>query len=163
MTSARIRNQRGFSLIEALIAMVLLSIGLLGAGLMQIGGIKANTNAAGRTTGLGVAQSIMEDLRSLPLDDARLSDTGSRGNNLDDGRPVAGGNPIPLDADQRWDGTATGLYTAADGQTYTVFWNVDQDAPLDGARTLRLFVYWNDQRFGLNKVVMTTVLGGLYL
>jgi type IV pilus assembly protein PilV len=166
MTSATIRNQRGFSLIEALIAMFLLSIGLLGAGLMQIGGIKANSNATGRTTGLSVAQSIMDDLRSLPLTDPRLSDTKNMGNGLDDGRAVPGGQPVPGDADQLInpvfapDGTN---YTAADGLTYTVFWNVAEDSPLDGTRTVRLFVYRNDQRFGLNRVVMTTVLGGFYL
>jgi prepilin-type N-terminal cleavage/methylation domain-containing protein len=51
------RNQRGFSLIEALIAMVLLSVDLL-----RIGGIKTNTNAAGRTSGVAVARSVMDDL-----------------------------------------------------------------------------------------------------
>jgi hypothetical protein len=51
------RNQRGFSLIEALITMVLLIVGLLVARR-----IKANANAAGRTSGVAVARSVMDDL-----------------------------------------------------------------------------------------------------
>lgn len=158
MIGTRIRNQRGFSLLEALIAMVLLSVGLLAAGLMQIGGIKANANAAGRTFGVGLAQSIMDDLRSRSMDDALLVDTGNRGNGLDDGRAVAGSDPVPVDADQ-----SPGQVTGSDGRTYTVFWNVADNVPVTGGKTVRLFVYWNDSKFGLNRVIMTTVLGGLYL
>jgi type IV pilus assembly protein PilV len=162
MTTASIRNQRGFSLIEALIAMVLLSIGLLGTGLLQIGGLKANANAAGRTSGVAVAQSVLDDLRSIPQNDDRLADgdlDGAAG--LDDGRAAGGSAPNPAAADRSWNGT--GQYAAADGRTYTVFWNVAEDVPMAGTRTLRLFVYWNDPKFGLNKVVMTTVVGGYYL
>jgi type IV pilus assembly protein PilV len=159
MTTDKCRNQRGFSLIEALIAMVLLSVGLLGAGLMQIGSMKANTNAAGRTFGVGLAQSVMDDLRSRPLDDALLQDDDIDGvAGLDDGIASAGSDPVPANADE-----SMGQITASDGRNYTVFWNVADGAPVNGAKTLRLFVYWNDQRFGLNKVIMTTVLGGFYL
>jgi type IV pilus assembly protein PilV len=161
MTRMDIGNQKGFSLIEALVAMVLLSVGLLAAGLLQIGGIKANANAAGRTFGVGLAQSIMDDLRSQPIDDeGLLADTGDRGNDLDDGRATSGGNPVPDDADQKMG--STGQVTGSDGRTYTVFWNVAKDKPVAGTKTVRLFVYWNDSQFGLNKVVTTTVLGGFY-
>lgn len=158
MTTVINNNQRGFSLVEALIAMVLLSVGLLGAGLMQIGSMKANTNAAGRTFGVGLAQSVLDDLRSRPMDDGLLVDTGDRGNHLDDGMASVGGDPVAADADQ-----SMGLITASDGRNYTIFWNVAEDAPVNGSKTLKLYVYWNDSKFGLNKVIMTTVLGGLYL
>jgi type IV pilus assembly protein PilV len=158
MIRMRIGNQRGFSLLEALIAMVLLSVGLLAAGLMQIGGIKANANAAGRTFGVGLAQSIMDDLRSRAMDDALLVDTGDRGNDLDDGMAAPGSGPVPGVADQ-----SPGQITGSDGRTYTVFWNVANDVPVTGTKTVRLFVYWDDSKFGLNKVITTTVLGGFYL
>jgi type IV pilus assembly protein PilV len=158
MMSLPMGNQRGFSLIEALIAMVLLSVGLLAAGLLQIGGIKANANAASRTSGVAVAQSILDDLRSRSLDDPLLVDTGDNGNGLDDGKATAGGNPVPNDADQ-----SAGQITTSDGRTYTVFWNVADGFPMTTTKTLRLFVYWTDPKFGRNKVVTTTVLGGYYL
>ena len=159
MNRAQIKNQRGYSLVEALVAMVLLSIGLLAAGLMQIGSMKANANAAGRTFGVGLAQSILDDLRSRPMDDALLGDTDVDGTaGLDDGIASGGSDPNPANADQ-----SMGQITASDGRNYTVFWNVADDAPVNGAKTLRLFVYWDDRKFGLNKVIMTSVMGGLYL
>jgi type IV pilus assembly protein PilV len=158
MTSLPISNQRGFSLIEALIAMVLLSIGLLAAGLLQIGGMKANANAAGRTSGVAVAQSIMDDLRSRTMDDPLLVDTGDNGNGLNDGMAAGGSDPMPGNADQ-----SAGQITLADGRTYTVFWNIADGTPMTRTKTLRLFVYWNDPKFGLNRVIATTVLGGNYL
>jgi type IV pilus assembly protein PilV len=159
MTSTSFGNQRGFSLVEALIAMVLLSVGLLAAGLLQIGGIKANSNAAGRTSGVSLAQSVMDDLRTLPLDDDLLDDTdGDGAAGLNDGMAASGGNPTPANADR-----SRGQVTTSDGRTFTVFWNVAGGVPMTGTKTLRVFVYWNDSRFGLNKVVMTTVLGGYYL
>lgn len=159
MIAVNSKNQRGFSLVEALIALVLLSVGLLAAGLMQIGSMKANTNAAGRTFGVGLAQSVMDDLRSRPLGDALLVDTDADGAaGLDDGMATGGGNPIPANADQ-----SMGQITASDGRNYTIFWNVADDEPVNGASTLKLYVYWNDQKFGLNKVIMTTVVGGFYL
>lgn len=158
MTTVRNGKQAGFSLVEALVAMVLLSVGLLAAGLMQIGSIKANSNAAGRTFAVGLAQSVLDNLRSIPVDDDLLDDGDGDGvGGLDDGI-AAGGDPTPTDADQ-----SMGQVTGSDGRNYTVFWNVAQDVPVDGAKTLKLFVYWNDSKFGLNKVIMTTVLGGLYL
>ena len=144
--------------------MVLLSIGLLGAGLMQIGSMKANTNAAGRTFGVGLAQSVMNDLRSRPLDyvlsatDPLDDEDGDGRAGLDDGMAVGGGNPIPANADQ-----SMGQITASDGRDYTIFWNVADNMPMNGTKTLKLYVYWNDAKFGLNKVIMTTVLGGFYL
>ena len=56
-----------------------------------------------------------------------------------------------------------GQITGSDGRTYTVFWNVANDVPVTGTKTVRLFVYWDDSKFGLNKVITTTVLGGFYL
>jgi hypothetical protein len=86
------RNQRGFSLIEALIAMVLLIVGLLVARR-----IKANANAAGRTSGVAV-------------DDPLLKDGGDNGSGLNNGKAVAGGNPTPGNADQ-----SAGQITTAQG------------------------------------------------
>lgn len=173
MTRFRTANQRGFSLLEALFAMAVLGIGFLGVGLMQIGGIKANTNATGRTLGVGLAQSVMDDLRSRPVnfvpgfeddssaDDPLDDEDGDGMLGLDDGMAAPGGNPNPLAADQSMG--LNGQVIASDGRNYTVFWNVADNEPVTGAKTLKLFVYWNDQRFGLNRVVMTTVLGGFYL
>jgi hypothetical protein len=92
------------------------------------------------------------------MDDPLLKDGGDNGSGLNNGKAVAGGDPIPGNADQ-----SAGQITTVDGRTFTVFGNVNDGAPMTGTKTLRLFVYWNDLKFGLNKVVMTTVLGGYFL
>lgn len=150
------KNQRGFSLVEALIAILLLGVGMLATGLMQIGGIEGNANATGRTVGLSLAQSIMEDLRGRPLDDPLLSDVGGQG--LDDGMATVGQQPNPSAAD-----CSAGQITTSDGRNYTVFWNVAEDMPVTKTKTVRLFVYWSGPKFGQHRIVLTTVLGGFYL
>jgi type IV pilus assembly protein PilV len=150
-----LKNQRGFSLIEAIVAMVVLTVGLLAVGLMQIGAMKGNTNATSRSSGVAVAQSVMDDLRSLPLDHASLLDPHA--GQLDLGAAAAGG-PTAVNADHD-----NGTITTPRGQVYTVFWNIADDFPIDSAKTVRVFVYWNDSHFGLNRAIMTSVIGGLYL
>jgi type IV pilus assembly protein PilV len=151
-------NQKGFSLLEALIAMMIVTVGLLAVGLMQIGAMKGNTNAISRSDGVAMAQSVMDVLRTLPLDDDRLDDNG---NALDAGESSP---PDATAADHGGDEIfAANPVAGSNGQTYTVFWNVVDDDPVDNAKTVRVYVYWNDNRFGLNRAVMTTVVGGLYL
>jgi hypothetical protein len=146
-----------------LVALVVLAIGLLAVGLMQIGAMKANTNALGRTDGVAVAQSQLDRLRSLPLDDADLQDGGGTNDGiagLDDGEDGSGTSPdINL-----------GTIIGPNGREYEVFWNVavnddDGDGTLEDSesRVIRVFVYWEDQKFGLNRTITTTTLGGLYL
>jgi len=156
MSTFRLGGQAGFSLIEVLIAVVVLAVGLLAIGLLQIGAMKGNSSAILRTNAVGIAQSYMDDLRSRSLDDEFLTDYGDNGGGLDDGKAMSGSAPAPGNADH------TAGTVSINGQDYAVFWNVEGDAPFEDAKTVRLFVYWMDQKFGRSKVVMTTVLGGLY-
>lgn len=158
-----LKNQNGFSLIEAMIAMVVLTVGLLAVGLLQIGAIKGNTNAISRSDGVAIAQTVLDELRSRPIDDTLLN-TGA---NLNAGQPA--GNTLPTAAniaaaDHSGDEIfPTNQFTSQNGQTYTVLWNVLDNIPVTGAKTVRVFVYWNDQHFGVNRAIMTSVVGGLYL
>lgn len=151
-----LKNQQGFSLIEVVVAMAILTFGLLAVGLMQIGAMRGNTNATSRSSGVAVAQSVMDDLRSLPLDHTLLQDVNA--GVLDRGAASGGADPNAAQADHN-----QGTITTPNGQVFTVFWNVADDAPLASAKTVRVFVYWNDRHFGLNRAIMTSVVGGLYL
>lgn len=161
MNIQALTNQKGFSLVEALIAIVLLTVGLLSVGLLQIGAMKSNTAATNRSDGVAIAQSVMDTLRTLPMNAPLLEDNGSA---IDDGSATGGNAPTPADADH----TGTEIfganpYIGMNGQAYTIFWNVADDTPINNTKTVRLFVYWNDNRFGLNRTIVTSVLGGLYL
>jgi type IV pilus assembly protein PilV len=55
---------RGFTLIEALVALIVLSIGLLGVAGMQIAGLRANQSAASRTQASYLADDIVDRMRA---------------------------------------------------------------------------------------------------
>jgi type IV pilus assembly protein PilV len=60
-------NQKGFSLVELLIAVTLLSIGLLAAASMQGTALTQNVRANRHTVATAVAEQVMEDLLSVDV------------------------------------------------------------------------------------------------
>ncbi len=66
-------NQKGFSLIEVLIGLILLAIGLLAVAGMQITSVRGNHFGSNLTEATLFAQNKLEELRSLPYYDSRLS------------------------------------------------------------------------------------------
>ena len=62
-------RQRGFSVVEFLVAMVILSIGMGGVLPLLIGAITINKKAAGDTTSTMVAEAVLEQISSQAADD----------------------------------------------------------------------------------------------
>ena len=58
-------QQKGFTLIEILIAMSLLSIGFLGAASLTVGIIKGNYHAKSTTTAIILAQDKLEQMKHI--------------------------------------------------------------------------------------------------
>jgi prepilin-type N-terminal cleavage/methylation domain-containing protein len=58
-------NQRGFSLIEVLIAAAVLSIGLLALGSLQVSLVRASSNAKAYTIALSLAKDKIEEMRDF--------------------------------------------------------------------------------------------------
>ena len=65
-----IKNAQGFSLIEALIAMAVLSIGLLGIGTLQLRAVQNNKTGNTFSQAVSLARSKMEVLKSGDITDA---------------------------------------------------------------------------------------------
>lgn len=59
-----VHTQRGFSLLEILVAIIVLSIGLLGLAGLQVSGMKANQGAYLRTQANALAYDIIERMRA---------------------------------------------------------------------------------------------------
>lgn len=130
--SAKIRKtdkEKGFTLIEAIIAISILTIGLLAVASMQATAIRGNAFAEGLTGGTTWASDKIEKLIELGLadfNDANLQDTDGDGDaGLEDAT------------------AATADYQETQGR-YTIFWNVSNDSVLNDTKTINVIVTWTD-------------------
>ena len=114
------QDEKGLTLLEVLVAMVVLSLGLLALAKMQITAIQVNATSGRLTQGTAIAQDQVEQLMALPYTDAKL----------DDQTPV---------------GEVTTYTEARPAQGYTVTWTVDQDTPAVGVKTINLTVTWSNR------------------
>lgn len=134
-------KQRGFTLIEVLVAVVVLSIGLLGLAFLQIVSIKNNHSAQYRTEVTIEAYSIADRMRSN-REDALLGGYdvvfgGSASGNTFSIADVATWHTALADAFTNGDGSiATDLITGV--VTITVQW--DDSRGTDGSTTEQLVV-----------------------
>lgn len=60
----RMQKTRGFSLLEVLVAVVILSVGLLALTSLQLATMRSSADAKAQTTALGIAQAQLESLRA---------------------------------------------------------------------------------------------------
>ena len=118
-----VATEKGFTLSEVLVAIVVLSLGLLGLGSMHLAAIQVNTIASRLTQATTLAQDRAEQLMALPYDNAMLADT-----------------------------TAPGTFTSYPDnlapEGYTISWRVDTDSPSVGVKTINIFVTWNILKAG---------------
>ncbi len=73
-------REQGFTLIEVLVAVVILTVGLLAVGTMQISAIRGNFMSGNTSTALSLASEKMEDLLNKDYSHADLADSVT-GNN----------------------------------------------------------------------------------
>jgi type IV pilus assembly protein PilV len=107
---AKLETDKGFTLIEVLIAITVLTIGLLAVSTMQVSSIRGNAFAARQTEGTTIALDRLEKIMSLSYDDADLA-AGSHS------------DPSPLSG-------------------YSVFWDVEDDSPLNNTKRVNVTVRW---------------------
>ena len=162
-------NNKGFTLIEVMIAIVVLSMGILAIAIMQITAIKDNSTAFSRSFANDISRTFLEELKRLPFDDANLT----AGPDLNAGMAVGGGDPTPGNADHFNPST---LLTIANmyqvvgtdiidntGTRFQIFWNVDKGNTIQVGTetfipfcTIRLFIYW-ETPLGKNHLTITTI------
>ena len=66
MTFARMQNQRGFTLLESLVALIILSVGMLGIAALYVEGLRSGRTAIYRTTAVNLAADMMDRIRANP-------------------------------------------------------------------------------------------------
>lgn len=66
-------TQSGFSLIELMVAVLILAVGLLGLAQLQIAAITANAQSTSISVANALAQKTVEDIAAMPADDPIFS------------------------------------------------------------------------------------------
>ena len=117
--SAAFRRNRGFTLVEAMVALIVLSVGLLGIAALYVETLRANRTSLYRTQAVNMATDIGDRMRS----NRNLLDAYACGSPCD---PAAGGNAIAIADLTDWTnqiaaqlpgGTAAVTYTAPTATT----------------------------------------------
>ena len=115
------QGEKGFTLVEVLVAMVVFSLAILAVGKMQIVAMQVTSAASRLTRGTTIAQDKIEQLMALPYTDDLLKDDF-----IEVGQVT----------------THTDLNPP---QGYTITWRVDQDTPSAGVKTINLTVTWKNR------------------
>ena len=138
-------NARGYTLIEILIAMVILSVGILGVTQLQLSFMQSNAKSSIITTGSAQTQTKIEELLALDYDDDFLDDDDGDGTGHD-----LDGDGIDDDGEAKNFGLDH-IGAAADegpinSDRYTFFWNVAVDHPANETKTINVIVQWPDEK-----------------
>lgn len=124
--------QKGFTLVEVLVAITVLTIGILGVAAMQYTSVGGNSLAVRITKASTWGGDSLETLIGRPYTHADLLDDNGNGfnglNDTDTAGSLADGGPV-VNGD------------------FTVFWNVADNYPIFGCKTIRVLVQRRDLVF----------------
>ncbi len=133
-------RQKGFSLIELLISMVVLSIGFLATVVMMSGAMGGNDNGRRLTEASTIAADHIEYLMSIAYGHV---DLGAGGGNIRNpaqpaGQPTDTLNPVLRPADYS-------TSVMKHNRQYTVYWNVVNNAGVANTKTVNVIVLDSDE------------------
>ena len=113
----RTPSEAGFTLLEVVVAIAILTFGLLAVASMQSSAIQGNYRARLQTEATTWAQDRMEKLVALRYSDPTLTDTGGYS-----------GDPFPPSP-----------------AGYTIEYLVDDDNPIGNTKLIRVRITWQDK------------------
>jgi type IV pilus assembly protein PilV len=124
ITVRKFPNNKGFTLIEILAAVVIFTVGLLGVAGLTMVIIRGNTFSSMLTTATVLAQDKLEELRETT-----------------------------------YAAIASGSDTAVENNVnYTRVWNITDDAPATGMKTIEVTVSWQIRGARQHQVVIKTII-----
>lgn len=74
----RMTSRKGFTLVELMIAVVILAIGLLGLAQLQVTAMQATTHSSGMVGANALAQRVAEEIMSFPPDPEEITTVGGQ-------------------------------------------------------------------------------------
>ena len=113
-----VEKNGGFTLLEVMIALVIMAVGLLGLAALQLVAVKSNAFSSEMTYATMLVQQHAEVLKSLPFTDTKLTP-----------------------------GSHTELGSSK-GVQYTVTWNVTDNIPTTDMKSVNVTVQWLSLRQG---------------
>lgn len=149
-------SSEGFTLIEVMIALVIFTVGIMAASVMQGTSIRSNHQASNILDSVFWGGDQIEQILNVDYDDPLLDDApvagdpngnGTKEDANGDGIDDNGGN-FGLD-----DVPGDGAFVSPDGR-YNITWNVAFDYPLEGLKTIRLIIDRTD--WGRAKTIRLT-------
>lgn len=149
-----LKEEEGFTLIESMVAMVVLVIGISTLYNLHLAATRGNTTAFLNTTATRWSANRLEQLMSADYDAVVMADT--------DGDGMAGINNTEccVGGNDAFGTPVAGCVAVADGcaadalNQYGIYWNVAQNQPLENMKTVRVSVA--RQFFGVTREVGMT-------
>lgn len=137
---------KGFTLVEVLVAVTILSIGILAVSQMTVMGMKVNTVVNQRMYARVVMAQVFESLKNLPVDHIFLKDPegGAGGNDLDVKDSLADHEQIINDSISH--------------HIYIARWNVVDSMPEVIFKTIRIHIIWGPGPDALKKSINTDLI-----
>jgi type IV pilus assembly protein PilV len=129
-------NEKGFTLLETVVAIAILTFGILAVASMQISSMRGNSFAGNVTEATTLAGDRLERLIALSYDDSLLLDMDANGS--------GGLNDTGNDADYKEE-------QEIEAVTYAVCTNLAIDTPRNNTKTIKVIVTWTDR--GVQKSV----------
>jgi prepilin-type N-terminal cleavage/methylation domain-containing protein len=142
MVGCKLRRKEGFSLIEVLVALVILAVGLLGLALFQTTAIKGNAIASKWTIATELAQDRLERFRHVAWGNIVSSAAG--GFTGSPAQPVYASLP-----------GAAGDNTIVRGTQFYRVWQVTSNAT-DSLKTITVWCCWSDDAAQWHNIMLVT-------
>lgn len=134
-THAGIGRQRGFTLVETLVAMLVISIGMLGIAALYVEGLRAGRTSVYRMAAIGLASDMADRIRANPAAGNAYANAGAANDCAGD---AADFTPAELAADDVfcWQQTIQAQLPAGNGVIAVV--------PGAGSNTYTISVTWSE-------------------
>jgi type IV pilus assembly protein PilV len=160
-------SQQGFTLIEALVAVLVFTFGALALYRLQTSIIATNAFSNRFTQATVLAQERMETLMALPYNSPLLDDTNDNGGRIakrdinldgidDRGPDLNFGLNDTSDASDRPVADGNAIRTTY-GIIYNIYWNIAVDQPMANIKTIRVIVTWRDSKSILHRTSLTSM------
>ena len=123
-----IKENKGFTIAEVMIALAIFSIGFMAYSGLQISATKANTKSRWLTQAVTCATDRIEQLLDLPYAHADLT---------------AGTHSLPDDADGIDNNSDGRIDEPSESGPLNFAWTVTDDAPLANVKTINITITWS--------------------